>query len=294
MTTASPIPHHDRTDADFTPNLRRHVLLRDGRWLEVVEFGDPEGMPLLTFHGSPGSCLEAAMYGAAGRACGVRVIAFSRPGFGRSSRLRGREIADVVEDAAELLDDLGIERLALSGYSAGCAYAVACAAAWPERVTALGLLAPAAPRAITGVLPSISLPILASNGFGYAIAARIPPLRRAIAAVAHRTGDFRGLPDASADAFLASLSGAFAQGPWAAIRDLWLVLRPWRVDLAALRIPTVVWQGRRDAVVGWAGTSRLARRIPGVVFRTDEGANHFSVVTRHVDELLAELRALSG
>lgn len=229
------------------------------------------------------------MYGAAGRACGFRIIAYSRPGFGHSSRMRARRVRDTLADVEALRTALGLERFAVSGYSAGGAYAAACAAAWPDRVAALGILAPAAPRSLTGSLPGVSLPILASNGFAYAIAAHIPPLRRAIAAVAHRTGDFRGLPDASTDAFLASLGGAFVQGPFEIVRDLLLVLRDWDVDPGTIRVPTVVWQGQRDSVVRWRGTARLAARIPGAKLRVDQGANHFSIFTRHVDELLTEL-----
>jgi len=125
------------------------------------------------------------------------------------------------------------------------------------------------------------------------LARRIPALRRGIDAMTRRSRDYRGLPDASADAFLHSLSGALTRGPWPTIADLGIVmLREWGFDPAALACERVeIWQGRRDWQVPWIGTARLAERIPGARLHLDATANHHNVMTRHVDELMIALAA---
>jgi len=55
-----------------------------GRHVAVHECGDPDGVPLIHFRGTPGSRWET-LFGAADAAlAGVRAIGFDRPGYGRS------------------------------------------------------------------------------------------------------------------------------------------------------------------------------------------------------------------
>ncbi len=62
---------------------REHRLrLADGRTLACLELGDPEGSPVLYFHGYPGSRLEGRLAAGAARRHGLRLIAPDRPGFG--------------------------------------------------------------------------------------------------------------------------------------------------------------------------------------------------------------------
>ena len=99
-------------------------------------------MPLLYFHGNPGSRLDFApdRYDEALRAAGVRFIGTDRPGFGLSDPKPGRGHADWPADVSALADSLGLDRFAVLGYSRGGRYALACAALIPERLTAVGTL----------------------------------------------------------------------------------------------------------------------------------------------------------
>src|SRR5258708_28877335 len=60
------------------------IRLSDGRQLGYAEYGDPEGMPLLYFHGTLGSRLEPSHLDPLFRDLGVRVVAPERPGYGLS------------------------------------------------------------------------------------------------------------------------------------------------------------------------------------------------------------------
>ena len=51
------------------------IQLSDGRTLAYVDSGDPEGRPLIYFHGGPGSRLEALLFDELNQQLGIRMIA---------------------------------------------------------------------------------------------------------------------------------------------------------------------------------------------------------------------------
>lgn len=113
--------------------------LRDGRALAYAEWGPVEGRPVLHFHGVP----DGRFSWGGGFTCverGIRLIAVDRPGIGRSDSKPGRSVANWPADVAELADELGLDRFAVSGWSAGGAYALACAAELGARIDAVALV----------------------------------------------------------------------------------------------------------------------------------------------------------
>lgn len=107
--------------------------LPDGRALAWCSYGDPTGVPLIHFHGTGLSRLEALTGDEAARAQGVRLIAADRPGFGQSTPLPGRSIVQGAQDVAALARHLGLEQYALSGFSGGFPHALALATIAPEK-----------------------------------------------------------------------------------------------------------------------------------------------------------------
>ncbi len=108
--------------------------LPDGRILEYATFGDPNGIPLLYFHGFLGSCHQAALADSAARQAGFRVIAPNRPGIGQSTLHRFLSMRDYAEDIRHLLDTLNIYQAVMVGMSSGGCFALACTQALPDRV----------------------------------------------------------------------------------------------------------------------------------------------------------------
>ena len=83
----------------MTPeHLEHRIKLPDGRMLAAAEWGDPNGVPVIALHGTPGSRImywrDPTIYAR----FRMRRITFDRPGYGESTRLAGRSIADVVPD----------------------------------------------------------------------------------------------------------------------------------------------------------------------------------------------------
>ena len=102
-------------------------------------------MPVFHFHGHGSSRLEALMLEDAANRLGLRVIALDRPGIGRSDPKDGDRLLDWPDDVAEAADQLGLERFAVQGMSAGGPYALACAHQYPARVTACALVSAVPP-----------------------------------------------------------------------------------------------------------------------------------------------------
>ena len=79
------------------------------------------------------------------------MISYDRPGYGGSTRLAGRSIADCVIDVRAIAGALGIEHLAVWGISGGGPHALACAALLEDLVPAVGVLGSIAPWRAEGL-----------------------------------------------------------------------------------------------------------------------------------------------
>jgi pimeloyl-ACP methyl ester carboxylesterase len=237
--------------------------------LDSVEFGDSGADPLLLLCGSAHSY---ALWTEFAQALAVRhrVICYDYRGIGNSERGRGPlSVAGLAEDAAALLDVLGIERFHVLGWSLGSAVAQELALAHPERVGGLVLW---------GTWPAV-------DGFQRAM----------FAALRH--------PWASGDvaAGLAALSLAFSRefldAPEAAARlaaslpafphtesQVLTACEQFDADLAHdtrgrlgdVKARTLVLVGERDVITPeWQGTA-VAQAIPGArleVFRGPHSAH---------------------
>lgn len=116
------------------------VRLSTGVELEVAESGPRDGHPVLFLHGWPDSWFSfSPMLGALRP--DVRAIVPSLRGYGRSERPGCcYTISDFAQDAAALLDALGIARADVVGHSMGSFVAQRMALAHPERVDRIVLI----------------------------------------------------------------------------------------------------------------------------------------------------------
>src|SRR5690242_21469525 len=121
------------------------VRLQDGRELCVEVYGGPSERTFLIHCGTPNSRLLFDMWVADAAQRGIRLISYDRPGYGGSTAAPGRSIADGAADARAIAADLGIERLAMWGFSGGGPYTLACAALLPDLVAAAAIVGSPAP-----------------------------------------------------------------------------------------------------------------------------------------------------
>lgn len=124
--------------ADTKHRLGITLTLPDGRPLRVWAGGDPGGVPVIYFHGTPSSRLQAVSGGDAAARQGVRLIAANRPGYGAAPDAPS-SLSSVAQDTLALADSLRLGRFVVLGVSGGGPYALACGALAPERVAAVGV-----------------------------------------------------------------------------------------------------------------------------------------------------------
>jgi len=281
------------------------IVLPDGRRLAYAEYGDPNGRPVLYFHGFPNSRLNAAPGAEAARRARVRLIAFDRPGFGRSDFQRGRTIAGWVDDVVAATDQLGLDRFAVIGYSGGGPYAVACAARIPQRITALALVSALAPLAVPDAVrgfPLVTrlflrlwrvLPWLTRPGIWLiGLQVRRAPEKAIVGAGrAAPPADKAVLsrPEVRA-AFARDLQESFRQGSRAASHEFALYLKRWNVSEEGIALEVQLWQGEADKVVPPSMGRYHAKVIPNcrATFLPDQG--HYWLVD-HFEEILAAVTA---
>jgi len=113
------------------------LALRDGRMLETIVSGPPDGVPLVWHHGTPGCARQFRYRQHETHARGLRYVTYSRAGAAGSTRRPGRSVADVAADVAAILDHLEADRCLVGGNSGGGPHALATGALLSDRVAAV-------------------------------------------------------------------------------------------------------------------------------------------------------------
>lgn len=111
----------------------------------TVEYAiDGSGPPFMMIHGTGGGFDQGLLFAESLRDAGFRIVAPSRFGYLRSAFPTDASPAHQADVLVELLDHLGVERIAVAGGSAGALTAAEFALRHPERVSHLVLIVPAA------------------------------------------------------------------------------------------------------------------------------------------------------
>src|SRR5579875_1401862 len=127
------------------------ISLPDGRDLDIRITGADEGPVLLFHHGTPGSVLPRRVMSEQAAERGIRLVTYSRAGYGDSTRRAGRKVADVVDDVVAILDHLGVEKAMTAGWSGGGPHTLATGALLPDRITGVLCIAGVAPYEADGL-----------------------------------------------------------------------------------------------------------------------------------------------
>lgn len=274
----------------------RTTTTPDGRVLAFAVWGDPEGFPIMALHGTPGSRLNRWPNEDLYTQLGACYVTHDRAGYGRSTRRRGRSVADEAEDVSFLADLLEFERFGVIGGSGGGPHALACAALLPDRVVRAVCVVGIAPFGSPGLERDAWIAGMDAENvkeLGWAEAGEgvlLAELEREQEALEKRVAED---PSTLLSAFDLSESDQTQlvrpeirqiisesvpeqalNGVWGWVDDDLAFLRPWGFDVRDVSIPVLIEYGDTDVLVPAAHGDWLAANVPGCVVKLDNDAGH--------------------
>jgi pimeloyl-ACP methyl ester carboxylesterase len=283
----------------------RVLELRDGRTLGYSVFGAPDGAPVLNCHG--GLLCRFDVEPCAGELAGLgaRVISPDRPGVGTSSRKPGRTTVDWADDARELLDALGVDRVAVMGWSLGGQYAAAVAAKLGDRVTRAAIVAGCPPLDDDATFAELNRldQRLARMSQRHAAVARAvfatmswfgrhAPERFGKLEARRSSGTDRAVLTEHAE-WLGRATGEGCRQHAGMVDEYRAFVGPWGFSLADVAVPVHVYQGTEDELVPRAWADRIASAITGASATTYEGEGHLIAISHRAD-VVRDLLAAGG
>lgn len=242
------------------------VPVGDGRVLEVVLAGPPDGLPLFAHHGTPGAAAMFDPLVEIGAERGLRHITYSRPGYGGSGRHPGRTVADCIPDVVAIADALGYDRFYSIGASGGGPHSIACAAMLPERVIAAASIASPAPVGADGLDWTADMgeenvaELAASQASDDEFESYLEQQAQSMAGVSAdeivtvlgdvvSEVDRRALSGAVGEFIVRETAHALSTGVWGWFDDDRAILGDWGFGLDEIHTPLSLWHGGQDRFV---------------------------------------------
>jgi len=282
------------------------VTCPDGRVLEVATLGDPSGHTVVFHHGSPGSSLLLKAFEPLLERENFFFVTSSRAGYGRSTRVEGRNIASVVGDVTTALDYLERDTYAVVGWSGGGPHALACAAMDVPRCLSAVSIAGVVDVFVdfdwtAGMGPeNVEEFELAKEG-GPAYEAHIAEVgERFAGANADNIIELFGglLSDAdkevlanekTRDEQAKAIAHGLSNGWRGFYDDDRAFLTPWGFDPTTISVPVAIWYGDQDLMVPPTHGEWMASHLPTATSLHLPNEGHISIFVRHVDELASTL-----
>src|SRR4051794_6517972 len=173
----------------LTAEHERLLRLSGGCALTYAVLGDEHAGDTIIVLDGPGSRGLARAAALAAERLGIRLVAPDRPGFGGSTPQPGRRFRDVAVDLLELADAPRAETFGVLGQSGGTPYALALAAAAPDRVRRVTFTGALSPLGEPDALQDVAGPMRGP----FALARRAPWLLRPLFRIA--AGSVRRNPE---------------------------------------------------------------------------------------------------
>ncbi|MFG6101439.1 alpha/beta hydrolase [Leptothoe sp. EHU-05/26/07-4] len=281
-----------------TTNL---LTLPDNRRLAYAEYGNPNGHPVLYFHGGGASRLEPLLLGdEVFIRLGLRLIAPDRPGIGQSNFQPNRGFSDWTKDVIFLADTLGLDKFSVLGVSSGGGYTAACAAKIPHRLYSAVIVSGAWEFTAADLLKYKRWDLFLIKYFPwlYQVSMRLtqrslnaPPdkllktLKKRLPAADYAVIKSPGQIKQSCETLNEGLRSGTRGTAW----DLQLYFRKWDFSLDEIRMPLTLFYGEEDRNVPLDLVKQIAATLPTTKLVMYPNEGHISVVVNQIESIAKAL-----
>ena len=274
--------------------------LRDGREMAWRWWGEPDGKPVLRIQGTPASRLYRNPDSSVQRDLGVRYLMIDRPGYGGSTRKKGRGIADVADDLAEVVLAHGIERIPAMGTSGGGPHVLALAARHPDLVAAATVVVGGTP-----LEPAEVKQLVGVNAQGYAAAEKgwqelydlLVRIRERLLGDEGMAGVLKDAPESDRKLMAnpaweriekENIAETLKQGAEGWTDESFAMHGRWDFDASKIKTSVTWWHGADDKNAPLSAARRVVAQLPKAKLHVWRGEGHFASLT-HDKEIVAEL-----
>lgn len=243
--------------------MRTRVTVSPGVELDVIQSGDPTGVPLVLLHGlSDSNASMRVLMDELPK--GVRAIAITQRGHGDSSKPAGPYTTEaLVADVAVVMDRLAVRRAVIFGHSMGSVVAQRFALTHPGRVAGLVL---------EGAFPGLKGNPAVDAFYEGEIRTLSDPIDPAFARAFQVSTIARPVPEAFID-LVSSESQKLPARAWKQIlQDMMTV--DTTADLGRAAAPTLILWGDQDTFATRPDQDRLIAAIRGSTLEVFEGTGH--------------------
>lgn len=280
------------------PSSNKTLTLKDGRTLGYAEYGEPTGMPVIAFHGTPGSRLVAKVMEKAALEVKARIIAPDRPGYGISNPNKKGSLSSHVADIIELADALKMEKFAALGVSGGGPYPLACAHKIPQRISVAAIVSGIGPLGLpnsTSGMVSMNRIMFNLGRFSPALVGFLLPrlLRSSLPSMEnHVKQGTSPSVDISPEVFAIVANDqreSIRTGGRGIELDMKILWQPWGFQFGDIQTKTLLWHGEVDNLAPASLAHYLVDHLPNCesTFYSNEG--HIDPLTKHMSEIMEKV-----
>jgi len=260
---------------------------------------------VLRLQGTPASRLYRHPDAGIQEALGVSYLMADRPGYGGSTRLPHRGIAQFADDLAALLDAHHLERVPVMGTSGGGPHALAFATLHPERTIAATVIVGGAPLQAEAAAKRVGV-----NAAGWEAAEKgWDALYELLKGVRDRLLGPEGMAGVLSDAPAtdreimsnpvwqrlnrANTNEALKQGAEGWTDESMAFHRDWDFDPSTIEASVTWWHGDDDKNAPLSAARRIAERISSCRLNVWHDEGHFASLV-HEHEIVEELLGRAG
>jgi len=278
--------------------------LPDGRKLGYAVYGDPDGYPILFFHGIPGSRLQRVPDLSFLGEMSIILYSIDRPGIGLSSPHENRTVIDWAHDIEHFCSVLKISRYSVVGVSGGAPYALACASMLHQHMDHVALISGLAPIDNSMNLREMDPRIR----IVFKIARRHPLLLNGYLSFVYKffknkpTDAFNyfmsNLPEYDkrlfsttkiANMFESDIAEAFKNGGEGVVNEIQTLLKPWGFELDKIKMSVDMWHGTSDTIVPFGLFKYLVNELPHVIPHVIKNGGHF-IALEHAPQIFGQIK----